>query len=205
MNKRNQPVDWRAIYATKTTNVWDTAPHEYTRQAALNAPQGYATDLGCGEGYDALYLAESGFSVTAVDISDAALDSLARSARARRLDIATRNDDVRTVRITRPQSLIASYGVLHFLGDAHEQQMRHLQQMTTNGGVHSLYVFGDTGDFYDIARHDYWFPNRRAIRELYDGWHIERLEEKRVDLLIRGDNGELLQNSMIKVLAQKTE
>jgi SAM-dependent methyltransferase len=46
-------------------------------------PTGRALDLGCGEGGDALWLAERGWHVTAVDISQTALDRAAAVARAR--------------------------------------------------------------------------------------------------------------------------
>ena len=45
--------------------------------------RGRALDLGCGEGGDALWLAERGWHVVAVDISQTALDRAAADARAR--------------------------------------------------------------------------------------------------------------------------
>jgi SAM-dependent methyltransferase len=46
-----------------------------------DAPDGArAIDLGCGEGADAIWLAERGWEVTAVDVSQVALDRAARSA-----------------------------------------------------------------------------------------------------------------------------
>lgn len=44
---------------------------------------GTALDLGCGAGGDALWLADRGWRVTAVDISDTAVRRLAENARAR--------------------------------------------------------------------------------------------------------------------------
>ena len=44
-------------------------------------PTGHALDLGCGEGGDALWLAERGWPVVAVDISDTALQRAAADAR----------------------------------------------------------------------------------------------------------------------------
>jgi SAM-dependent methyltransferase len=55
------------------------------RLAELVEPMtpGRALDLGCGEGADALWLAERGWRVTAVDISRTALDRAAADAVAR--------------------------------------------------------------------------------------------------------------------------
>jgi methylase of polypeptide subunit release factors len=46
---------------------------------------GSALDLGCGEGGDACWLAERGWTVVAVDISDTALQRAAAAAEARGL------------------------------------------------------------------------------------------------------------------------
>jgi SAM-dependent methyltransferase len=57
------------------------------RLAELVEPMspGRALDLGCGEGADAIWLAERGWHVTAVDISQTALDRAAADAVARNL------------------------------------------------------------------------------------------------------------------------
>jgi 2-polyprenyl-3-methyl-5-hydroxy-6-metoxy-1,4-benzoquinol methylase len=48
---------------------------------------GRALDLACGPGRNALWLAERGWRVTAVDFSDVALAEARRSGRERGLDI----------------------------------------------------------------------------------------------------------------------
>lgn len=50
-------------------------------------PQGRALDVACGIGRNALYLAEKGYAVDAVDISSVALERARETARARRLTI----------------------------------------------------------------------------------------------------------------------
>ena len=61
------------------------------RLAELVEPMtpGRALDLGCGEGADAMWLAEHGWHVTAVDISQTALDRAAADAGARNLATAS--------------------------------------------------------------------------------------------------------------------
>ncbi|CQD21225.1 methyltransferase [Mycolicibacterium conceptionense] len=50
---------------------------------AAELPAGRALDLGCGEGGDAVWLAENGWRVTAVDVSETALGRAAAEAQAR--------------------------------------------------------------------------------------------------------------------------
>lgn len=57
---------------------------EDTRQLAKIAsgfPKGSVLDMGTGSGYIGIYLAKSGFSVDAVDVSEQALENAARNAR----------------------------------------------------------------------------------------------------------------------------
>lgn len=200
---RKQPVDWRDIYQHASKNIWEPQPHQFSELAVGLTPRGYATDLGSGEGYDALYFAEQGFATTATDVSEIALNGIKTRALRKNLDVDTKIADVKTTKLTRPQSLIASYGVLHFLAAEHGKQMRHFQEMTVSGGVHSIYTFGNRGDFYDIGSGKYWFPNIAELQVLYKNWRIHHLEEKTVEMFVRGDNNEVLYNNLIKILAQK--
>lgn len=57
-------------------------------------PRGRALDVGCGRGRNSLLLAELGFAVEALDVSDVAVDHLDRRARERGLAIAARRTDL---------------------------------------------------------------------------------------------------------------
>lgn len=57
---------------------------------AADLPAGTALDAGCGWGADALWLAARGWTVTAVDVSPAALDQARRHAEATEPDAAAR-------------------------------------------------------------------------------------------------------------------
>ncbi len=59
-------------------------------------PRGKAIDIACGMGRNAVFLAEQGFAVTAVDVSEVALDLLDAEARRRDLVIETVPLDLET-------------------------------------------------------------------------------------------------------------
>lgn len=72
-------------------SFWDrywsgmTRPSSGSPSAALERliagrPAGRAVDLGCGRGDDAIWLARNGWKVVAVDVSQAALDTVRRNA-----------------------------------------------------------------------------------------------------------------------------
>ncbi|MGY4971081.1 class I SAM-dependent methyltransferase [Streptomyces nigrescens] len=72
---------WDARYA-ESDRIWSGRPNAALVREAGDLTPGRALDLGCGEGADALWLAERGWEVTAVDISRVALDRAAGHAAA---------------------------------------------------------------------------------------------------------------------------
>jgi SAM-dependent methyltransferase len=68
--------------------VWGSGPNRFVAEEAAALPAGRAVDLGAGEGRNAIWLAERGWQVTAVDFSAAGLGRAARLAaeRAVRVD-----------------------------------------------------------------------------------------------------------------------
>ncbi|TYP84638.1 class I SAM-dependent methyltransferase [Blastococcus xanthinilyticus] len=66
--------------------VWSGRANRQLVVEAADLPPGRALDAGSGEGGDALWLAERGWRVTAVDFSPVALERAGRAARARGLD-----------------------------------------------------------------------------------------------------------------------
>lgn len=60
--------------------VWSGRPNPHLVSGATELAPGTALDVGCGEGADAIWLAEHGWTVTAVDISPVALDRGRRRA-----------------------------------------------------------------------------------------------------------------------------
>lgn len=74
--------DWNARYAQKEL-VWSAEPNRlFAAEVAALSP-GRALDLACGEGRNAVWLAEQGWRVTGVDFSDVALAKAAELAVSR--------------------------------------------------------------------------------------------------------------------------
>ncbi|GAB2571495.1 hypothetical protein Aab01nite_04460 [Paractinoplanes abujensis] len=68
----NNEQAWDARYAG-SDRIWSGRPNVVLVREVSDLPAGRALDLGCGEGGDAIWLAERGWQVTAVDISGVAL------------------------------------------------------------------------------------------------------------------------------------
>ncbi|GAB3022134.1 hypothetical protein GCM10011376_27270 [Nocardioides flavus (ex Wang et al. 2016)] len=70
---------WDERYAASDL-VWSREPNQFVAAELADLPPGRAVDLAAGEGRNAIWLAERGWSATAVDFSQVALDKGARLA-----------------------------------------------------------------------------------------------------------------------------
>lgn len=77
--------DWENRYAGDP--IWSANPNGTLVAEAGGLTAGRALDVGAGEGADAIWLAEQGWSVTANEISQNALDRIGAEARRRGLSI----------------------------------------------------------------------------------------------------------------------
>ena len=76
---------WEARYREKP-QIWSGKVNPVMAEIVGDLPAGRALDLGCGEGGDALWLAARGWTVTAVDVAQVALDRGAAEAAAAGVD-----------------------------------------------------------------------------------------------------------------------
>ncbi len=80
---------WDARYASAPA-IWSGKPNPQLVAEAADLTPTTALDVGCGEGADAVWLAARGWQVTALDISQVALDRAAAHARAAGAEVAER-------------------------------------------------------------------------------------------------------------------
>jgi 2-polyprenyl-3-methyl-5-hydroxy-6-metoxy-1,4-benzoquinol methylase len=67
--------------------LWTSAPNQFLVSEVAGLPAGSAVDLACGEGRNAVWLAEQGWVVTGVDFSSVGLAKAQRLAQSRQVDV----------------------------------------------------------------------------------------------------------------------
>lgn len=77
---------WNERYAT-TDLLWSAEPNRFLAAEATDLRPGRALDLACGEGRSALWLAELGWQVTAVDFAEVGLEKGAKLAAERGVEV----------------------------------------------------------------------------------------------------------------------
>lgn len=84
-------ADWDHRYSG--AQMWSGNPNGSLTEASAGLATGRALDVGAGEGGDALWLAEQGWTVTASDISPRALERVQAEAARRGLDVTCQQAD----------------------------------------------------------------------------------------------------------------
>lgn len=76
---------WDAHYGQRP-QIWSGRPNGILVDEVRDLTPGSALDIGCGEGADAVWLAQQGWRVTAVDVSRVALERAAAAAKEAGVD-----------------------------------------------------------------------------------------------------------------------
>ena len=78
--------DWNARYSASEL-VWTSEPNRLFASEVEELEPGRALDLACGEGRNAVWLADRGWRVTGIDFSDVALAKAERLAQSRGVEV----------------------------------------------------------------------------------------------------------------------
>ncbi len=181
--------DWDRRYED-TELVWTATPNRFLVAEVEGLPPGAALDVGCGEGRNAVWLAERGWRVTGVDFSAEGLAKARRLAEARGVDVEWVLADLRSYRPAEAAYDLVVVLYLHL--PAHERRAVHaaVARAVRPGGV--LLVVG-----HDVTNltEGYGGPPDPSILFTPDdlvadlaGLSIERAE--RVERVVPTDDGE---------------
>jgi len=159
---------WNTRYL-ESDKIWSGAPNPQLVAEAAGVAPGKALDAGCGEGADAIWLAERGWTVSAVDFAQAALDK--GSAEAERLGLDDRIrwecQDISSWRPPREFTLISAK-FFHLEPSLRDRGIRNLASAVVAGGT--LLVVGHSRR--DLETHT---GRERRVDVLFDPEDIEAL------------------------------
>ena len=129
-------------------------------------------DLGCGEGRDAVFFAQQGFEVTAVDIAPAGLAKTQRLAREQGVGLArVECCDIRDFDLAQGYDLVFAANSLSALGEECLPTLRRLRQATLDGGLNVVRVRTAEAAPDEEAVRLYRF-DRNELKLEYRGWRL---------------------------------
>lgn len=172
---------------------------------ATLTPSGRALDIGAGDGRHSIFLARSGFSVEAVDISEAAVARLSEFARRGRLPIEARVGDCGDPDcITGPYEMIVADTVLgHFEMDvALTIGARIAEALTPGGRLFVTALAADDPRESEFAGLSWTYYTRDELIALFPGLRIETCEELRT---VDHTHGKPHRHHVLRLIAQRED
>lgn len=169
---------WEGFY-TEREQVWSGNANVVLVQEVDGLAPGRALDLGCGEGADAIWLAEHGWRVTATDISQTALDRAAEHAAAAGVaDRITweRHDFSQSIPVG-PFDLVSAHFLHSPVDDPRAVALQAAAQAVAPGGT-LLIVSHEAVPWHPEMQ----FPTPTEVLDSLgidpDQWVVERLESR---------------------------
>jgi SAM-dependent methyltransferase len=133
MNKE----DWDKRYVGSEL-LWSGEPNRFLAEEVAALSPGRALDLAAGEGRNAVWLAEQGWNVDAVDFSAVALDKARRLARSRRVELNGIEADVERYSPTLGEYDLVIVFYLHLPWERMRRVLRQVAAAVAPGGTFLL-------------------------------------------------------------------
>ena len=168
---------WNARYAQREF-VWSLTPNQTVVAETSHLKPGRALDLACGEGRNAVWLAQQGWQVSAVDFAETGLDKARQLASSRGVAVDWILADVTTYAPPPEAFELVLIAYLHIPAQERRQLIQHAGQALKAGGT-LLYVGHDLSNI----EHGWGGPQDpqvlctpQDITALLPGWQIEKAE-----------------------------
>jgi SAM-dependent methyltransferase len=194
MSTPDAKATWEEHYGERD-RVWSGRVNVRLADIASTVKPGRALDLGCGEGGDACWLAEHGWHVVAVDISETALQRAAADAAARGVDdrIEFRQHDLSGGFPAGTYDLVSAQ-FLHSMVDLGRPRIfNRAADAVVPGGLLVIVDHNGPPPWASKLHHDHEFPSADEVVDSLnlDATEWERLQVQAVDREATGPNDEV--------------
>ncbi len=196
-----------SLYTAEKDVFGGGRPESAVQKLSDYLPEGTVLDVGGGEGRNALYLAEQGYTVSVYDISKVGLDRLDTTAKERGVHIDTHVVDITNENIDEIfDSIIITFVLHHMDTEDATKLIAHAQEHTSDDGVHIISTFSNQGGLYERNKTTgRFYPSEEELRALYAHWDIKELSVKETTTHARNKNGERMRNNMVTLIAVHTK
>lgn len=164
--------------AALNTHYGLNPPHSEVVEAVKTISPGDALDMGCGTGRNALFLAQLGFNVTAVDANPNAIDKLnAIVAREKLPNLSPKLYDINQAQLDGAYDFIACTVTLMFLDPGRVGAvLDNMQESTRPGGTNLIVCAMDTDAYPCPVNFPFTFgPDE--LRSIYQDWTFLKYNE----------------------------
>lgn len=205
-----EDVEWYLEFYCKAEDYFpkkynSNAVHSEVLEAMDTVKPCKALDLGCGQGRNALFLAQHGFDVTAVDQNELSLEILQSIVEQEDLEMPVGLYDIHSASIGQTYDFIVSTVVLMFLqADRIPAIIKNMQEQTSIGGYNLIVCAMDTED-YPCSVHFPFTFKEGELANYYKDWELIKYNENPGHLHRRDENGNRIQLRFATMLAKKVK
>ena len=175
--------DYERVYSNSNEYYWGVNRSEMCLKIlALMPPDRNlkVLDIGCGEGKDAVFLAQCGYNVSAFDISDAGVEKAKLLAEKSHVEINVFKANIWDFRLDDGYDILYSSGVLHYIKpELRGDIISNYQDHTNKGGLNVFNVFVDKpfiGPPPENEEHSYFWHSGQILT-YYKDWFVEDFSE----------------------------
>lgn len=182
--------EWDARYAERDS-VWSGEPNTQLVAEVAALPPGTVLDAGCGEGADAVWLAQKGWDVTAVDISQIALDRARAHAASAGAKVAFEQADLVASPPAPGSYDLVSAQFFHLPDPPRAQAYRGLGAAVRPGG-HLLVVGHYPSEHIGKDHPERLFTTDEIVSLFSDGWQVVSSEIRERTAVHHGELSDLV-------------
>ena len=168
---------WNDRYA-KRDLVWSAGPNELFATEIRGMKPGKAVDVACGEGRNAIWLAEQKWNVTAIDFSNVAIEKGRRIAAKRVVNVNWVAEDVSTWKLPKHKFDLVAVLYLHTTIREREQWLKNVIDSVKPSGTF-IYIAHDPDNIENGVggpQDPALLPAVAEITNALEGFDVKRAE-----------------------------
>ena len=137
-------------------------------------------DIGCGEGKDAVFMAEKGYDVTAFDLTENGIRKTIALAHKRGVKVNAYVDDINTFETDEQFDIIFSTGTVQYIFDENKEAFfKKLEKITKPNGIVFINVFVEKS-FLELPPD--WDKEEKMWKSgelftYFSDWKFEKIDE----------------------------
>ena len=195
MDKKKISEKYNLIY-TNIKNAFGSKPYFLVKNFVKYKRTGKVIDAGCGDGRNSIFLAKKGYIVSAIDLSEIAINKIKNKSKLLNLDLNLEINDVRDILLKKQFDIVISTFISQYFDKkSFLKFIVKMQNCTEIKGIHVISFMNDQSNFKSAINNNWYLPSTVDIVSLYKNWQILEISETKSDVYSK--NNTLIKNSYV--------